>query len=183
MIKRFAACLFLFQCVTVSAWASDRTAHLDQLFSALKSAPDAAASEPIAKAIKREWLHSGSDVADLIMQSAGRAIEAGDFPAAVEILDRLIALEPQWAEAWNQRATMFYVMHDYPRAMADIGETLKREPRHYGAIAGMGMIFLSRHDFKNAYKAFEEVHRIYPQLETALKALADIKPLLEGDAL
>jgi tetratricopeptide (TPR) repeat protein len=164
-------------------WASERAALLDHLFSELQKAPDAAASEPIANAIKREWLHSGSDFADFLMQSASHAMEAGDFPQAVEILDRLIAFEPQWAEAWNQRATMFYVMHDYPRSMADIAETLKREPRHYGAIAGMGMIFLERHDFKNAYKAFEEVHRLYPQLETARKALDDLQPLMSGDAL
>ena len=74
-------------------------------------------------------------------------------------------------------------MDDYPRAMSDIAETLKREPRHYGAIAGMGLIFLQRGNKKLAYEAFERVLAIYPQLETAQKAVEELRPEVEGSPL
>ena len=74
-------------------------------------------------------------------------------------------------------------MDDYPRAMSDIAETLKREPRHYGAISGMGLIFLQRGNKKLAYEAFERVLTIYPQLETARKAVEELRPEVEGSPL
>ncbi len=165
----------------LSAWAD--TDDLNALFDHLRAAPDAQAAEPVAASIKRMWMRSGSETADLLMERADTALEHEDFPLAIELLDRLIVLDPDWAEAWNHRATVFYVMEDYRRAMADIAETLKREPRHYGAITGMGLIFLHQGDDKNAYGAFERVLTIYPQLETAKKAVEQLRPEVEGTPL
>ena len=152
-----------------AAWAETDKDRLDGLFEKLKSAPDHAAADAVASQIKRVWMHSGSDTADLLLERADTALEH--------------VLAPDWAEAWNRRATLFYLMDDYPRAMSDIAETLKREPRHYGAIAGMGLIFLQRGNKKLAYEAFERVLAIYPQLETAQKAVQDLRPDVEGSPL
>jgi Tfp pilus assembly protein PilF len=102
---------------------------------------------------------------------------------AIELLDRLVVLYPDWAEAWNQRATVFFLMDDHQRAMWDIAETLRREPRHYGAIAGMGLIFMQRGDKKHAYDAFERVLDIYPRLDTAKKAVEHLRIDVEGTKL
>ncbi len=166
-----------------AAWAETDKDRLDGLFEKLKSAPDHAAADAVASQIKRVWMHSGSDTADLLLERADTALEHQDMPLSIELLDRLVVLAPDWAEAWNRRATLFYLMDDYPRAMSDIAETLKREPRHYGAIAGMGLIFLQRGNKKLAYEAFERVLAIYPQLETAQKAVQDLRPDVEGSPL
>jgi tetratricopeptide (TPR) repeat protein len=172
--------LFAFGLASQCAYADPESDSLDALFERLKAAPDASASETIAKSIKKIWLHSGSDTVDLLMDRADTALENQDLPLAVEILDRVITLEPDWAAGWNQRATVFFLMDDYRRSMADIAETLKREPRHYGAISGMGLIFLHRGDKKHAYDAFERVLTIYPQLETAKNAVNQLRPDVEG---
>lgn len=161
---------------------NDKTA-LVPLFDALKAADDSRAADAIAERIKRIWMRSGSDTADLIMQRADTALDQQDLPLSLELLDRLVALEPEWAEAWNRRATVFFLMDDDQRAMADIAETLKREPRHYGAIAGMGLIFLHRGNKKLAYEAFKRVLAVYPALDTAKKAVEELRPEIEGSPL
>ena len=172
-----------FGLMVTAAWAETDKERLDGLFNQLKSAPDSTAADAVATQIKRIWMHSGSDTADLLMERADTALEHQDTPLSVELLDRLIVLAPDWAEAWNRRATLFYLMDDYPRAMSDIAETLNREPRHYGAISGMGLIFLQRGNKKLAYEAFERVLTIYPQLETARKAVEELRPEVEGSPL
>jgi len=169
--------------MATAAWAETDNERLDGIFEKLKAAPDHAAADVVAGQIKRIWMHSGSDTADLLLERADTALEHQDMPLSIELLDRLVVLAPDWAEAWNRRATLFYLMDDYPRAMADIAETLKREPRHYGAIAGMGLIFLQRGNKKLAYEAFERVLAIYPQLETAQKAVEELRPEVEGSPL
>jgi len=172
--------LFAFGIASHAAFAETESDNLDALFEQLKVAPNAVASETIAKSIKKIWLHSGSDTVDLLMDRADMALEQQDLPLAIELLDRVIALQPDWAEAWNQRATVFFLMDDYRRSMVDIAETLKREPRHYGAISGMGLIFLHKGDKKHAFEAFEKVLAIYPQLETAKNAVKQLRPEVEG---
>jgi len=169
--------------MATAAWAETDNDRLDGHFEKLKAAPDHVSADVVAGQIKRLWMHSGSDTADLLMERADTALEHQDMPLSIELLDRLVVLAPDWAEAWNRRATLFYLMDDYPRAMADIAETLKREPRHYGAIAGMGLIFLQRGNKKLAYEAFERVLAIYPQLETAQKAVEELRPGVEGSPL
>ena len=117
-----------------------RPQTLDDLFDRLARAKSEDEAKGIAGAIERRWMRSGSDTADLLMTRAMDALKAGDQPLSVEILDRVITLQPGWAEAWNKRATVFYLMGDYTRSVADIREVLALEPRHFGALAGLGMI-------------------------------------------
>jgi tetratricopeptide (TPR) repeat protein len=157
--------------------------ELNALFESLKAAPDTASAEKTAASIKSLWMRSGSATADLLMDRADTAIGNQDFPLAIELLDRLVVLYPDWAEGWNQRATVFFLMDDQQRAMSDIAETLRREPRHYGAIAGMGLIFMQRGDKKHAFDAFERVLDLYPRLESAKKAVEHLRIDVEGTQL
>jgi tetratricopeptide (TPR) repeat protein len=90
-----------------------------------------------------------------------------DYPVAIEMLDRVITREPDFAEGWNRRATVFFLMEDFNRSISDIAETLKREPRHFGALSGLGFILLMRGDTAHARETYEKVLAIYPLMESA----------------
>ena len=134
----------------------------------------------IASLIERRWAHSGSDTADLLMARAGEAIGAKNYPLAVEILDRVIVLEPGWAEAWNRRATTFYLLDDPVSAMADIRQVLAREPRHFGAWAGLGHIYMSTGDKKRAVEAYRRALAIHPHLSSVKTIVERTAPEVEG---
>ena len=148
---------------------------LDGLFAKLKQAPDAESAAVTSRAIQQRWAHSGSDTADILMQRADVALAGGDGPLAIEILDRLIALDPDWAEAWNRRATVFFIEDDLSRSAADIQEVLAREPRHFGALMGLGGILERIGDEHKALEAYERVLEVYPLLPSAQKAVERLK--------
>ncbi|MBV9589001.1 MAG: tetratricopeptide repeat protein [Hyphomicrobiales bacterium] len=148
---------------------------LDGLFSKLKQAPDAESAAVTSRAIQQRWSHSGSDTADLLMQRADAALAGGDRPLAIEILDRLIAIDPDWAEAWNRRATIFFLEDDLSRSAADIQEVLAREPRHFGALMGLAGILERIGDDHKALEAYEKVLDVYPLLPSAQKAVERLK--------
>jgi len=141
-----------------------RAATLDDLFERLVRTKDESEAKGITASIQRRWLRSGSDTADVLMSRAMQAVEAKDQALAIEILDRVVVLQPEWAEGWNKRATVFFMLGDVTRSMADIRETLAREPRHYGALAGLGIILQSNGDRKAAYDVFRKALALNPFL-------------------
>ena len=155
-------------------------ATLDDLFKRLAGAPTEREAGGIASLIERRWAQSGSDTADLLMARAGEAIGAKNDPLAVEILDRVIVLEPGWAEAWNRRATTFYLLDDPVSAMADIRQVLAREPRHFGAWAGLGHIYMSTGDKKRAVEAYRRALAIHPHLSSVKTIVERTAPEVEG---
>jgi tetratricopeptide (TPR) repeat protein len=149
-----------------------RSQALDTLFERLRAAKSPEDAEHIAASIEHLWLKSHSDTANLLMQRATASVVAGQLPLALSLLDRLVVLEPDWAEAWNQRATARFLTGDTDGAMADIDRVIKLEPRHFGALAGMGMILQNAGLNKSALAIFNKVLAIYP-LEPDIRKLAD----------
>lgn len=148
------------------------TATLDRLFERLAAAKDADEAKGIASLIQRRWARSGSDTADLLMTRAQTAMREKQLELAIELLDRVISLQPDWAEGWNQRANALFIAGDPIRSMLDIGEALKREPRHYGAMMGLGTILRQQGDDKRAMVAYRRALEVYPQME-AIKSVVD----------
>jgi tetratricopeptide (TPR) repeat protein len=157
-----------------------RPQTIDDLFERLAKAKSEDEAKGIAGAIERRWMRSGSDTADLLMTRAMDALKAGDQPLSVELLDRVIALQPAWAEAWNKRATVFYLMGDYTRSIADIREVLALEPRHFGALAGLGMIFKNNGDDKRAYEALKKALAVHPYMSDLRNIVERMAPDVEG---
>ena len=112
----------------------DKTQNLDRLFEALKVAPDNESAKFVENRIWAIWLSSPSDTANLLMGRAKTAAEGKDLDLAIKLLDAIIELRPDFVEAWNRRATVYYNKKDFGRAIADIHEVLAREPRHFGAL-------------------------------------------------
>src|SRR3954447_13864174 len=105
----------------------DRGRSIDFLFEALKAAPDAETAKLIENRIWALWLTSGSDTADLLMSRVKEAAEQKETDLAIRLLDAIVELKPEYAEAWNRRATMYFTKKDYGHALADIAQALARE--------------------------------------------------------
>src|SRR5215472_16544645 len=143
----------------------DRTQNLDFLFGALKAAPDAETAKAIEERIWALWFVSGSDTADLLMTRVKAAVEAKELELAIELLDAIIEIKPDYVEAWNRRATIYFIKKDYGRALADIRQALAREPRHFGALSGLGLIMQELGEDKRALEVFRRALAVNPFLE------------------
>jgi tetratricopeptide (TPR) repeat protein len=142
---------------------AQREQMLEALFKRLAAASDPDEAKTVAATIQHIWGRSQSDTADLLMERASAAMAARQFPLALELFNKIVALQPTWAEAWNKRATLRFLADDLDGSMADIKEVLKLEPRHFGALAGMGMILRKEGFDKSALAVFRKALAIYPQ--------------------
>jgi tetratricopeptide (TPR) repeat protein len=153
---------------------------IDELFERLAKADDEAEAKGIAGLIERRWARSGSDTADLLMKRATDAAGAKDFPLAIELLDRVLVLEPQWTEAWYRRANVFFLMDDPVDAMADLKQVITREPRHYAAWTGLGHIYMNSDDKRRALEAYRKALSIHPKQSSVETLVERLKPSVEG---
>ncbi|MDB5545640.1 MAG: hypothetical protein JWO64_2789 [Hyphomicrobiales bacterium] len=153
---------------------------LDDLFDRLGKTRDEAEAQGIAGAIQRVWSRSGSDTADIVMERAGKLIGQKDWKLAEEMLDRLVDIEPQWAEAWNRRATVRFFQRDTPGAMEDLAHVLQLEPRHFTALVGVGAILERNEQNAQALRVFRRVLEINPQLEEIRKKVDKLSIEVEG---
>lgn len=154
----------------------DRTHNLDFLFQALKLAPDETSAKAIEERIWTVWLVSNSDTCTLLMNRVKIAMDAEDYDVAVKLLDAVVELKPDYIEGWNRRATIFYMKKEYGPALADIRQVLAREPRHFGALAGLGTILQDIGEDRAALEAFRRALAVDPHLEGVadkVKALAE----------
>jgi tetratricopeptide (TPR) repeat protein len=143
----------------------DRTRNLDFLFEALKIAPDETSAKHIEERIWALWIGSQSDTANLLMTRVKTAVEAEDTELALRLLDSIIEIKPDYVEAWNRRATIYFQKKDYGRALADLRQVLAREPRHFGAMAGLGLILQEIGDEKRALEVYRRALEIHPRMQ------------------
>ncbi|MBB4041065.1 tetratricopeptide (TPR) repeat protein [Microvirga flocculans] len=160
-----------------------RAITLDDLFDRLGKAQSEREAEGIASLIERRFSRSGSDTADLLLSRAGEAYGKKDFPLAVELIDRVLALQPNWAEAWYKRATVFYQLDDPVSAMADLQRALKIEPRHFNAWTGLGHILMASDDKARALEAYRRVLQINPQMSDVKTIVTRLAPEVDGQEL
>jgi len=156
---------------------------LDDLFDRLSKAGSEREAEGIAKLIERRFARSGSDTADLLLARAAEAFEKKNYPLSIELLDRVLALQPNWAEAWYRRATVFYQIDDPVGAMADLSRALKIEPRHFNAWTGLGHILMASDDKARALEAYRRVLTINPQEEKIQTIVKRLVPEVDGQDL
>ena len=155
--------------------ALDAGAKLDELFSELKRERNEKAAERISGRIFAVWNQSGSANIDLMMQWAQKAIEAKKYDVALDFLDQVTVMRPDFAEGWNRRATVHFLMDNFAKSMVDIEHTLELEPRHFGALSGMARIMKNRGRDQLALNAYERVLTIYPMMRSAQGLIADAR--------
>jgi len=158
----------------------DKAKNLDFLFGALKAAPDQESAKAVEARIWAVWTATPSDTAALLMARAKLAMDGKDTDVALKLLDAVIKLRPDYIEAWNRRATVYYLQNDYNRSMEDIRQVLIREPRHFGALAGLGMIMQETGDDKHALDAFRKALAINPYIERVPELVKSLTEKVEG---
>jgi len=158
----------------------DRTRNLDFLFGALKAAPDEASAKHIEDRIWALWLVSGSDTCNLLMTRVKAAVDAENYDLAIRLLDAIIELRPQYVEAWNRRATIFFLKKDYASSLSDLRQVLSREPRHFGALAGLGAILQDIGDEKDALDAYRRALAVHPRLKGLPDKVKALTEKIEG---
>jgi tetratricopeptide (TPR) repeat protein len=166
-----------------AAPAETRQIRLDTLFSQLKRERNEKAAQRIAGQIWDEWFRSGSASVDLMMQWAQKAIEEQKYGVALDFLDEVVTLSPSYAEGWNRRATLHFLMSNYGKSMSDIDHTLALEPRHFGALSGMAQILRTTGRKESALKAYQRVLDIYPMMRNAQNEVATLSEELAGEGI
>jgi tetratricopeptide (TPR) repeat protein len=159
---------------------ADRTRGLDFLFGALKAAPDEASAKHVEARIWALWTQTSSDTTALLMSRVNAAMGAQHMDVALKLLDAVVKLHPDYVEGWNRRATLYYLQNDYANSLKDIEQVLIREPRHFGALAGLGMIMQALGDEKRALDAFRKALAVNPHLEKVPELVRTLSEKVEG---
>lgn len=157
--------------------------RIDKLFETLTTSKDERAAKEAERSILRLWLESDSDTVDLLMNWALGATQEQRYPLALDFLDRVIVMKPDYAEGWNKRATVHFLMEDYSRSLADIGQVLALEPRHFGALSGFGMIMRALGEDERAMTAYREALAVDPYLDNVQEALDELEAKDIGESL
>ncbi len=159
----FFICGFLFSQV-ILADKLTRDQKLDDLFAALADSTNEFEAKQIEQVIWNVWFISEDDEVDALMRQISAARQARDHQKAWELSNQVVELKPDYAEGWNQRATMEFMLGNYEKSLVDIVETLEREPRHFGALAGRAFIYLQQNRNREAIETINQALKIHPFL-------------------
>ena len=157
-------------------------AELDQLFSTLSESKTLEEANAIVTNIWQIWRTDTEDSVNIQMMRRGIGfMEQGDYINAEAMFTRIINRDSGFMEAWNKRATIRFMRGDLEGSVDDINEVLKREPRHFGALSGLGMINIQRGDLQSALQNYQDILAINPLSPDANSLILEIKLKLRGD--
>ncbi|MCZ8315335.1 tetratricopeptide repeat protein [Phreatobacter sp.] len=166
--------------ITPPALASERARRLDELYSRLREAENARQARVLEAQIGMLMSVSGSDTADLLMGRAQQAMQQRQADLALSLLDAVIDLQPDFTEAWSRRATLYFARREFGRALSDLENVLRLEPRHFGAMVGLGMLLQQLGDEKGALTAFQQAMEVNPHIERVPQIIQRLKPKVDG---
>ncbi len=163
---------------SANLFADQKHDALPDLFGQLKLANSPQQAVMIEAEIWKKWYERDSAIGGASMTEAIDAMGAGRYTIALNLLNNLVSNQPDFAEAWNRRATIHYLLGNYEDSLADIEQTLTLEPRHFGALSGVGLIMQQLGENEKALHAFEKVLEISPQNVGAAKSVKDLETKL-----
>lgn len=137
----------------------------------------------IANAIWQIWFEHEDPLANSLMNRGVQQMESFSINAALETFNRLIALKPDFAEAWNRRATIYYQIGEYDASLRDIDEVLKLEPFHFGALSGRGLVYMGKQEYFMARSAFLTLLEVYPAMPGVKENVLQLEEILRKGAI
>ena len=176
--------LVLLFCGNVIAEFKDRDIKLNQLFDQLKMSNNVSKALEIEMKIWNIWsTHPTQEQLTHSLAKGSNLMSKGKLVSAYKIFSSIIESEPNWAEGWNKRATVLYLMGRYQDSLNDIDEVIKRESRHFGALSGQGLVQTKLENYEKAIKSYQTAQKIYPSIKAAKIMIPQLEELIKGSAI
>ena len=176
--------LVLLFCGNTIADSKDRDVKLNQLFEQLKKSDNVSIALEIEMKIWNIWVtHPTHDNLTQSLALGSDLMSKGELESAYKIFSTIIDSAPDWAEGWNKRATVLYLMVRYQDSLNDIDEVLKRESRHFGALSGQGLVLIKLGNYEQAIKSYQAVQKIYPSIKTAKVMIPQLRKLIKDEVI
>ena len=176
--------MILLFCGNAIADSEDRDVKLNQLFEQLKKSNNVSIAVEIEMKIWNIWsTHPTQKKLTQLLAKGSNLMSEGELEAAYKIFSIIIDFAPDWAEGWNKRATVLYLMGRYHDSLNDIDEVLKRESRHFGALSGQGLVQIKLENYEKAIKSYQAVQKIYPSIRAAKVMISQLKKLIKDEAI
>jgi len=156
---------------------------LNDLYALLATADDEESAKAVADAIERVWLHSGSATIDLLMERSMKAVTDKKLDLAKKLLDNVVELAPDYTEAWNRRAYVYFVGNDVEHALGDLRRVLALDPNHFKALDGFAQILREIGQKKAALRAFRQLLDVHPYWEGAKQAVDELEREVDGQGI
>ena len=176
--------IFLFYLFSqTSSFSNERDVRLNQLFNELKVNKSKVASE-VEQEIWKIWSTHPSDAKlTARLEEGSQFLRNQQLSKAIEIFTEVINLDQNWAEAWNKRATVFYMMGKFKQSQEDIDKVLALEARHFGALAGQGLVNIQLKNYEKAILSYQQVKEIYPSMQSPEIMIRRIEELIKQQTI
>jgi tetratricopeptide (TPR) repeat protein len=182
-MKKIIILLYLLTLCLTSIKANETDKRLNQLFNDLLLSNDTSSTE-IEQKIWKLWSTHPDDKKLTVMLSQGSdAVNSNQLIKAIDIFTDVINQDPTWAEAWNKRATVLYMIGEYQKSQNDINKVLELEKRHFGALAGQGLVNIKLKNYEKAIKSYEKALEIYPTMQSPEIMIKEIEALIKQDLI
>ena len=181
-MNKIIAIIILFLSTTVLS-ANERETQLDKLFNELKK--NISSSSPkIAEQIWTLWsTHPTDEKLTSILDEGSRLVQDQKLVKAIDIFTDVIEMDPTWAEAWNKRATVYYMVGEFQKSQDDIDKVLELEDRHFGALAGQGMVNIQLKNYDKAKLSYQKAQEIYPAMKSSKVMIKQIEELIKRQSI
>ena len=181
MKKILTIIILIFSTTTLSA--NDRDIELNKLFLELKKDIPSLSSR-IAQQIWMLWsTHPTNQKLTSILDEGSRLVQDQQYNRAIDVFTEAIELDPTWAEAWNKRATVYYIVGEFQKSQEDIDKVLELEERHFGALAGQGMVNIQLKNYDKAKRSYQKAQEIYPAMKSSEVMIEQIEELIKRQSI
>ena len=182
-IKKLIIIIILNLSFIVNLYSNDQKPELDKLFENLKVKNTSLGFETEQKIWKLWSTHPKNDKLTKLLDRGSELVQKNKFFESIDIFTEVINLDPTWAEAWNKRATVFYIIGEFQKSQKDIDKVLELEERHFGALAGQGLVNIKLQNYEKAIKSYQRALEIYPTMQSASIMIREIEALIKEDLI
>jgi tetratricopeptide (TPR) repeat protein len=181
-MKKILSIIILFV-LTTNLSANDRDIELDKLFLELKKNIPSLSSG-IAQQIWTLWsTHPTDQKLTSLLDEGSRLVQDQQLNRAIDVFTEAIELDPNWAEAWNKRATVFYMVGEFQKSQDDIDKVLELEERHFGALAGQGMVNIKLKNYDKAKEVIKKHKKFIPAMKSSKVMIEQIEELIKRQSI
>ncbi len=177
--------IFIFYIFTQSASAADKQiSELNNLFAQLKALSNVEEAKKVEDKIWQLWTtHPSEDTLTELLAKGSEYMMQNQLTSAHNVFSKVIELDPKWAEGWNKRATVLYMMGNFELSQKDIDMVLSLEKRHFGALSGQGLVQTALENYEKAIDSYIEAHKIYPSSQSTLQMIEQLSILLQKESI